>query len=257
MTDRESFSSEDLLRQAKESLARPARDVPTYDPVEPRTASPEPDAVRSAAPPPPAPRRDPVPAPPQPAPRPRIERRPPGPPPTDRIEPYPGVPGVRRHSPIGALVRVVALALAAMAALGFFAQFAETTGEVSSEEERSLAALPAGTCFNGPGPGTITGVAQVDCATAHQYEVIGSVPLSGGAYPGADALERDAFESCRQLFDSYVAAEYRTLIWGINVITPAEVDWQAGDRVANCLISRRGSNDEILSVPGSARGDGP
>lgn len=254
MTDREGLSSEEMIRMAKAEL-----DLPGTAPTEPQV--PVPTERRAAA----RPRTvaeilaDPEAAelPTEVTSRTPERRTPTLLRPEDRAETTEGR-AIRTQAPgrrgIAALVQIVAVALVGILFLGLFATEEETPAPAI--EPVAVAANATGVCFNGLDPGTLEIAGTVDCAEPHQYELIGSVVLPDGDYPGAEALADEAFSTCLFLFEDYVGRGYDTSIWWLETMTPTETLWSDGERTANCLVFQYAAEDEILTVTGSAQGDG-
>lgn len=240
MTGREGFSSDDLLRQAREAIERrdltaddaEATPVPTGTPPppEPERALPPPYEPFEATPPPPraerAPRSDD-----------RMER------PTDRIATA-DTPSVSRRPGIavGVLLAVLGVGVAI-----FFAGLLDDSTAVED--------VGVGTCLNDPGGEIVTDVDPVSCDEPHEFEMIGSVEIPGDGFPGDETFDL-AVDRCIPMFEDYVGIAYEDSIWWLNAFTPTEEGWEQGDRIANCLVFQFDADRNILPVTGSARGDG-
>jgi hypothetical protein len=245
MPGRDGFSSEDLLRQAREAIAR--RDVTGDPPAEPPPAEPPrdradtftPAPVEQAVPPFRALPEDPPPA--------AHDVRPSRPAdgmvrPTDRIATGSPAPATGRPAIIiGILVAVFGVGAAIFVA-----------GLV--DDATTVDAARAGTCLNDPGGEVVTDIDPISCDRPHEYEMIGSVKIPGEAYPGDEASFDLAIERCVPLFEEYVGIAYEDSVWWLNAFTPTEEGWQRGDRVANCLVFQFDADRNVLAVTGSARG---
>lgn len=116
--------------------------------------------------------------------------------------------------------------------------------------------LQAGDCILDPGADQVVDVARVDCATPHDFEVIGTVTLTGSAYPGDAQAVAAARAACEPVFASYVGEPYDDSPWFINVFTPTAETWASGERTATCLVFQFDEDLEIRRVTGSAAGSG-
>ncbi len=123
--------------------------------------------------------------------------------------------------------------------------------------EGTAYALEQGQCFTTPS-GSLQGVTydvdEVPCDQEHDGEVFAAFELTGGAYPGDDAVTRDADERCYALQDAY-ALDRWALPAEVDVyyLTPTPESWRTGDREITCLF---GNVDEKGSLTGSLRNDG-
>jgi hypothetical protein len=111
-----------------------------------------------------------------------------------------------------------------------------TTVQLDLDLQATLA-LPIGpvpSCYDLEGPATLE---SVSCDGLHDYESIGTVVLTAGDYPGADTAGIPAGEACvDQLFEPFVGVEYPVSIWWLHAYAPTTAEWEAGDRLAECVI---------------------
>ena len=116
-----------------------------------------------------------------------------------------------------------------------------------------VAVLRVGDCT---GPVDLTGASisslpAVPCGQAHHYEVHGIFPLTGDAYPGANALAEQAAAECAPSFADYVGVEPEYGRYASAYIAPDDAAWAVPEnRVITCLV---GSAEGGLV--GSAKGD--
>ena len=116
--------------------------------------------------------------------------------------------------------------------------------------------LRPGDCLLDPGVDQVVDVDRVDCDTPHEFEVIGTVTLTGAGFPGVEQLTADARAACEPTFAGYVGEPYDTSPWFINVFTPTAEGWADGERTATCLVFQFDDALEVRSVTGSAAGSG-
>jgi hypothetical protein len=120
-----------------------------------------------------------------------------------------------------------------------------------------IPSLAAGQCVNGIHEGTELSASSyrpVDCAGAHDNEVIGSVrSTTTGAYPGQQTLFDFATNPCYDAFAAYVGIDFQTSELEMIVITPSDVTWAKGDRVVACVAVAPNAGKLTGSVKGSAR----
>ena len=124
------------------------------------------------------------------------------------------------------------------------------------DQSTAATALRAGDCFLDPGIEQLIDVDRVDCATPHEFEVIGKVTLTGAAFPGDAQVVADARLACEPVFVAYVGEPYEDSAWFINVFTPTAETWADGEREATCLVFQFNEDLEIRRLTGSANGTG-
>ncbi len=116
--------------------------------------------------------------------------------------------------------------------------------------------LTIGDCFDDPGLDAdfVEKVETVDCTQPHDFELFALPRYSGdGEYPGEVALFDWADEQCWASFESYVGVPFdQSELYFANMI-PTEESWEQGDRHANCMLMRLGSDFEIVPSTGSYR----
>lgn len=272
MTDRDGFSSDDLIRRAREGISRPdppreeretARPGPESDEWTPdrRSADPGHEVDRIDTFPPadtsPAAVRDDV----EPMDYEATYHRDDSPfgferddassdSPTTEPSRFPaGDPAAPEAAPrTGLLLAIGALVVGVGVAI-FVA------GLVDDQTSGSDGPLSVGSCFNDPGVSVVSDIPQLDCSEPHDFEMIGSVKIEGDEFPGEDAVWDQSIATCTSVFEEYVGAPYATSIWFLHAFTPTAEGWDQGDRVANCLVFQFADDTSILPVTGSARGD--
>jgi putative regulator of septum formation len=154
---------------------------------------------------------------------------------------------VRRaiRAPIKALV-MVAITVLAVASY-FVAVFAIAP----------LPTLTVGTCLNGIEEGrtvTSSGSRPIDCAVAHDNEIVGSVTHPGAAsYPGQPALVQYGEAPCLTAFQQYVGVDFQSSGLDMLEVVPTDVTWLKGDRHISCIVLTRDGSRITGSVKGTAR----
>jgi hypothetical protein len=120
----------------------------------------------------------------------------------------------------------------------------------------SVDELSAGTCFQDPAADVVFDIDPVDCAEPHDYEAIGTVEVPGSTYPGDDPVWETAVTRCISThFTSYVGIDYADSVWWIDAFTPTAEGWDDGDRTANCVVFQpNAAQTDIAPQTGSARG---
>ena len=114
-----------------------------------------------------------------------------------------------------------------------------------------------GSCLNGVHEGAELSAARtrpVDCAVAHENEVVGSIDYPGnGAYPGMDVLFTFAETPCYEAFAAYVGVAFDASALDMILVTPTDLTWIKGDRVIACVAIAPSGQSLTGSVRGSAR----
>jgi hypothetical protein len=124
----------------------------------------------------------------------------------------------------------------------------------------ALSPLPrvaVGDCLNGVRVGvelTPNTLRPVDCAIAHENEVVGLVVSTAtGAYPGTQALFDFASAPCTVAFESYVGSSFELSDLDMILVTPSDVTWLKGDRDIACIVMTIDGSQLTGSVRGAAR----
>ncbi|AOT60848.1 MULTISPECIES: DUF4190 domain-containing protein [Streptomyces] len=176
------------------------------------------------------------------------------------------LPAIRRKGQRGkglavagmALSLVSTLLVAAGFATGAFSELADGARKVKDEvaSTDSAFSLRTGDCFDQPGGATaeteVMTVKDVDCAKPHDAEVTGAFQLTGDAYPGVPAIEKQAEERCLTIGERYSLDH-----WAVpeNAVTfyyhPTEDSWKLQkDRTVTCAYAA-----EKGKLTGSLRAD--
>lgn len=99
-----------------------------------------------------------------------------------------------------------------------------------------LYALAVGECLDDVPQGFVSSDNFVDCAVPHTYEVFSSFLLPDGAYPGDDAVDQAAIDTCGAAFAKYLGIDYEASQLNYTYLAPLEETWVAGDRAVSCLV---------------------
>jgi hypothetical protein len=92
----------------------------------------------------------------------------------------------------------------------------------------------------------------VDCAVAHETEVVANIEHPDGPYPGADALLGFGNLACRAPFEAYVGVPYETSSLSMLISYPEDLLWLKGDRTIDCFVTAPNGR----SLTGSVRDTG-
>lgn len=128
------------------------------------------------------------------------------------------------------LAVVVLAVVGTVAAAGLYWWGTKPVGDVTSPTSATSRQVRPGHCIEDlPSDGAVGRVTLVPCDDDHEAEVLGSLRLDDGGWPGDDALAEQAAGWCEMDSDQ-AAAGYRPVVW-----TPGQQAWSQGDRVALCL----------------------
>lgn len=113
-----------------------------------------------------------------------------------------------------------------------------TTGEVTQAQPNADAfQMRVGDCINSSelmGEETAT-VPLVPCADPHEDEVYYAFDLADGEFPGGDAIDAAAEESCSPQFDAFIGTSYAESVLDWYSFYPTVGSWDEGDREVLCL----------------------
>ena len=256
-TNEEPLSSEELLRQARGELVRPAAPdapdspAPTPPPSEtPAQQAPQPEAP-AAEPSVPTGDEPLIPADFQPA--------------AARGRPAPPVDDDAPHlNPEGEPVATTQPGLGSKlwAKRGWIVGgiFLAIVGFSYLNNSTSVEDLTAGDCFNDPGSESITEVDTVDCTEPHDYEMFASVLLVGdnGSWPGDFELFEEADNACFEEFLDYtgISLDDEVFIWDYTTFIPEQESWADGSRDALCTLYQVDAEFNPVPATTSARAGG-
>ena len=93
----------------------------------------------------------------------------------------------------------------------------------------SVPPLQVGTCLDGVHPGAVATsdvTRPVDCATAHDDEIVGVLSYAEpGAYPGQATVDAFANAPCVAAFSGYVGVDFELSTLDMMTVTPSELSW--------------------------------
>ncbi len=122
----------------------------------------------------------------------------------------------------------------------------------------SVLELSVGDCFQDWEGATqlatqqVEGVETVNCDIPHDNEVYALVEMTEASFPGAAAVETQAYESCLERFDSFVGTPYADSRLDFGALFPTEASWDQGDRTIICFVY----DVEFLRLTGSMKDSG-
>lgn len=112
--------------------------------------------------------------------------------------------------------------------------------------EMPPAQLQAGDCLRGfQSPLDLQTV--VTCDSSHNAQLIGTFEVSGGDYPGANALLTQSEDLCKSVALDPSAGLDST--WTYHFSRPSESTWEQGDRAVSCFLSLSEGNIRSSLLP--------
>jgi len=112
-----------------------------------------------------------------------------------------------------------------------------SAGEVVKSGSNSVFSVKVGDCSNSDLSGTAEKLDLVPCDKPHALEAYSIVASTATTYPGADALQVFAEQSCVDNFFGYVGIELSQSILYYTYIYPSVTSWNdKSDRSVVCFI---------------------
>jgi hypothetical protein len=162
----------------------------------------------------------------------------------------------------GITVLVALLAVAVAAFLGwrwYQANVAPTVEGIGTAFEDSFGDFAqsgdaVGPCFDleFDDDGVVSTWSEVDCGGSRDAEVFHRWTFRDGSYPGMEALEAEAFDTCVGWFEDYVGVPYSESSLRVNWLVPTDTLWADGRREGVCTVGAA-QGPLIGPVKGSAR----
>ena len=113
----------------------------------------------------------------------------------------------------------------------------ETTQEIVEEGQADVFTLRVGDCMNEVSEELVSEVPVVPCDQPHDEEVYFDFTLTGDEYPGDDAIQTEADDTCLVEFDRFVGLAYDSSTLDFYAYRPSEESWtQLSDRIVSCVI---------------------
>lgn len=109
---------------------------------------------------------------------------------------------------------------------------------------RDLDDLKKGDCFDMPRGTAVYSVAVTGCYAPHESEVVSTLRLPDGSWPGDETVERKSEERCRRAGMPKHDADGHPL--GLTYFHPTGQSWKLGDRLVVCL-GRRADHKKLTA----------
>jgi hypothetical protein len=79
-------------------------------------------------------------------------------------------------------------------------------------------------------------VITVPCSDPHDFEVYAAPTLTGGDFPGDDAVDAQADDLCGSAFGPFIGFDHQDSIYDFQGHKPTGDSWSTGDRTVDCII---------------------
>ena len=115
----------------------------------------------------------------------------------------------------------------------------DDTGAATQDNENADAfTIKVGDCLNDSSitEEEVTTIPLVTCDKQHDTEVVSSILVEDGDYPGDDAIRVRADEECIAAFEDYVGFTYADSLYDYGYYLPTEESWAGGDREILCTV---------------------
>jgi hypothetical protein len=97
--------------------------------------------------------------------------------------------------------------------------------------------IEVGDCLNDAAAAEeVSTLPLVTCDQPHDTEVVASVTMDDGDYPGEDAIVEFADGECIAAFEDYVGFDYETSLYDYNYYLPTADGWAGGDHEILCTV---------------------
>jgi hypothetical protein len=158
------------------------------------------------------------------------------------------------------------LVVGVVAVLGFGGVFWGLFGQAERGEAGSIVSagdldvgdLRVGDCFDDD-PATsdeavveIFAVVAAPCGTPHDNEVFHRFDLVAETLPSDEEVDDEAFETCVEVFESFVDVRYEVSELDFSWLWPTKDGWRKGDRAVTCYLFTM----DLSKLEGSAAGTG-
>lgn len=96
--------------------------------------------------------------------------------------------------------------------------------------------ITSGDCLSAEMGGGIAGASVVPCADPHDQEAFYLFELSGGEYPGDDAIWTTAEQNCGSQFEMFIGVPYTESALDWFYFSPSPQSWAEGERFLVCTV---------------------
>jgi Septum formation len=166
-------------------------------------------------------------------------------------------PTTSRRQPRGALWVGLGAIVGAVMALTFTTQGISLPGDAPTGERRAFSA-PIGSCLDWTTPDG-SDARNVDCASDHLFEVVGTVDLTtsfgpAAAFPTDQAWHGVVQQRCTPLAIEYLAGMFDPFgRLAVGALKPSQPGWRHGDRALHCGLQVNGRSGALYHAMTSAK----
>lgn len=141
------------------------------------------------------------------------------------------------HSRLSALL-IATIFVASLGACSTSSGRDPETKEIVESGTTHVFSLQVGDCFDDEEDNeVVSDVPTVPCSEPHDNEIYHSFLLPEGEFPGDEAVDAAADETCFAKFESFVGTDYETSELDYFPLTPLEDSWnEFGDREIICAL---------------------
>lgn len=165
------------------------------------------------------------------------------------------------RTPLPARVLAGVAALALLTGCASTGSDATATGSPTATpaEEEGIAVnfleLNVGDCFDIPSSLPAgEALRYSSCEVLHQYEAYAQFTAAEGEFPGTDAIDAFANESCEPAFREFVGEAWQQSTYDFQFIVPSEATWdELQDRSVLCMVTQLNELPWTGSAEGTAR----
>ena len=93
-----------------------------------------------------------------------------------------------------------------------------------------------GHCFNEPKKGSSFVPELTTCRAPHDEEMMGTVQLGSGSYPGSSGARTKSDKACAKLFATYIGVPSDQSELGVETWWPSSGLWGSGHHIAQCAV---------------------
>jgi hypothetical protein len=113
----------------------------------------------------------------------------------------------------------------------------DRTGQVTKATNVTLSDVKIGDCYNNTPDNSFDALPEVPCPQPHDDEVFYLFMMSAGKYPGDDAVQTSADNTCGEQLPDYVGVSPSALL-DYSYLLPDQMTWASGDRLVICDLAR-------------------
>jgi hypothetical protein len=153
---------------------------------------------------------------------------------------------IRRAGALAGAIVAASLILTGCSVLGELFQGQpdrDEDGAITESGQLDVFTLAVGDCIDDSvDEQEVTSVAAVPCEEPHLFEAYHEYRFEDGEYPGADAVDEEAWAACQDAFEGFVGLPWEESELIGTYYTPTEDSWtNMDDRLVTCLVGEDGT----------------